>query len=193
MKENSTKISKVVGIVVIVALAAALVVSLMYIFMKKPSNSNADEAITYPTTATSLSISEWGVTGHYMGSQPLKYKIKDNVLHFTSDGIESVCGYDYSGFISRYTADQYIDSKGYGIVPSSTKNAIKASDINLAKIHTGDYYYIMTQPTAPCINEKNADRDVWVKGTHDVSMKISSAQGEVISEMQDLFLTLNKK
>lgn len=195
MENNKSKINAAI----IIVLAVALVLSLIYIGLnskasKTDANKITNTTLPYPSTVKSLSITEWGVEGHYMGAHPLQYEIKDNnTLRFTASSIKDVCGYDYSGFITRYTGDQHIDQKGYGVVDSSTKNTSSAADSSLPKVHIGDYYYVLSSVQAPCITPANIAKDVEVKNSEGLSMKISSAQGDVSSEVSDLFLTLSGK
>jgi len=193
MEDNKSNIYKII----IIVLALALIASFAYIVLNKKTDSSTKEVVTssasYPSTSSVLSVPEWGIEGHYLGDQPLKYKIENNVLRFTSDSINSVCGYDYSGFITRYTADQHIDQKGYGVVPSTTKDTTSAAESSLPKTHIGDYYYIFTGPQSPCIADANSKSNVIVKGSDNLEMTVSSAQGLVSNEIHDAFLTLTKK
>lgn len=195
MKDNRSKINAVI----IVVLAVSLVSSLTYIILSnkvssKSTDKTSTSSISYPSTVKTLAITEWGIEGHYMGAQPLQYEMKDtNILRFTSSSIKDVCGYNYSGFITRYTGDQHIDQKGYGVVDASTKNTSSAADSSLPKVHIGDYYYNLSGALASCITPANIAKDIEVKNSEGLSMKISSAQGDVSSEVGDLFLTLAKK
>lgn len=177
----------------IIILAVSLIASLTFIFLNKTVSNNTKASATYPSTVKNIDITEWGIKGHYMGALPLAYEIKDNVVRFTTNDIKDVCGYDHSAFITRYTADQHIDQKGYGVVDASTKNTFSAAASSLPKVHIGDYYYILTSAGSPCINAENIAKDTLIKNSEGVSMKISSAQGDVDGEVSDVFLTLSAK
>lgn len=144
-------------LVIIIALSAALLGAVGYIFWQNYNQANTEE-VSVISKGKNIDITEWGITGVYSGDYALQYRINtdkdyggDIAATFSSDELTGDCKNSTLATILRYDGSESLSDTFYSWTTESGTIADTYDKLGGRKI--GDHYYFYEGAQDACALE----------------------------------------